>query len=298
MKLRHVERAYRNAERVRIDDYSRIVIMSDCHRGYGGWADNFAVNQNTCFSALRYYNRNRYTYIELGDGDELWENRSFAKISATHNHLFWLLTQFYADDRLYMMNGNHDAVKRRKPHLMDEYYDAAELRSMPLFPHMRVLEGMVLEYAPATEVLGEIFLLHGHQADFFNDNLWLLARFLVRYVWTPLQLVGIKDPCSAAVNTNVKLRVEKRLQHWAMREGKMLIAGHTHRAVFPEPSGERAKYFNDGSCVHPRCITAIEIAGGLASLVKWSVKTRPDGTLYVGRDVLVGPYRLRDYMRN
>ena len=73
----------------------------------------------------------------------------------------------------------------------------------------------------------------------------------------------------------------------------MLIAGHTHRSIMPSP-GEPL-YFNSGSCVHPRCITAIEILRGTILLVKWSYKTRIDGTVYVGRDVLEGPIKLQDY---
>ena len=54
-------------------------------------------------------------------------------------------------------------------------------------------------------------------------------------------------------------------------------------------------YFNDGSCVHPRCITGIEIADGNIMLIKWSVKANSDGALYVYREVLAGPNKLTDY---
>lgn len=64
-------------------------------------------------------------------------------------------------------------------------------------------------------------------------------------------------------------------------ENCMIITGHTHRPMFPE-IGEPL-YFNDGSCVHPRCITAIEIVEGDVTLVKWVVKTKKDGTLYIAR---------------
>jgi UDP-2,3-diacylglucosamine pyrophosphatase LpxH len=293
MSLSHVDRAYARARRVAFDDYARFVFISDCHRGYGGWADGFAVNQTSYFAALTHYNRNGYTYFELGDGDELWENRSFAEISAVHNHVFWLLRRFYEDGRLYMLYGNHDMEKRAKPGLMDAYYDATETRSMPLFPGMPVYESIVLRH----RVTGfEVFLLHGHQADYLNDNLWALSRFLVRHVWKPLQLVGMKDPSAATINDRKKQSVEKRLMDWSDREGKLMIAGHTHRPVFPSPG--QTRYFNDGSCVHPRCLTAIELAGGVITLVKWSTKARQDGTLYVGRDVLAGPTRLRAYGGN
>ena len=64
--------------------------------------------------------------------------------------------------------------------------------------------------------------------------------------------------------------------------------------MFPEPG--RPLYFNIGSCVHPRCITGIEIHDGEIELVKWWV--RPDdesGVLRVARETKVGPRRLRDF---
>jgi hypothetical protein len=65
--------------------------------------------------------------------------------------------------------------------------------------------------------------------------------------------------------------------------------------MFPEV-GE-LPYFNDGSSVHPRCITAIEISEGNIILVKWQIKTRDDGTMYIGREVLAGPSKLEDYFK-
>ena len=73
----------------------------------------------------------------------------------------------------------------------------------------------------------------------------------------------------------------------------MLIAGHTHKPALPPP-GE-SLYFNDGSCVHPRCITAVELENGMAALVKWAHFTRMDGTLYVDREILAGPYEIEAY---
>ena len=91
---------------------SRIIIMSDCHRGDGGWSDNFSNNQNLFFAALTYYYEKGYTYIELGDGDELWENRKFEQIIEAHSDAFWLMAQFYKEGRFHMIYGNHDIVKK------------------------------------------------------------------------------------------------------------------------------------------------------------------------------------------
>ena len=82
---------------------------------------------------------------------------------------------------------------------------------------------------------------------------------------------------------------------WSEEENKMLIAGHTHRPSFPKV-GE-AMYFNDGSCVHPRCITAIEIENGEITLVKWTMMTREDRSLYVAREVLEGPAKIDDFFK-
>lgn len=116
---------------------------------------------------------------------------------------------------------------------------------------------------------------------------------MVRHLWRPLESFGVNDPTSAAKNYHKKAATEKKLAQWATQYRRMLIAGHTHRPVFP--AADRPPYFNDGSCIHPGCITAIEIKDGAIELVKWCVKVRPDGILHVGRDSLAGPAPLTDY---
>ena len=37
----------------------------------------------------------------------------------------------------------------------------------------------------------DIYLMHGHQNDPLCSTFWPLARFLVRYVWKPLEKLGI-----------------------------------------------------------------------------------------------------------
>lgn len=64
-------------------------------------------------------------------------------------------------------------------------------------------------------------------------------------------------------------------------------------AALPRPG--KSLYLNDGSCVHPRCITAMEIEGGRVTLVKWSVMVRYGRQLSVEREVLEGPMELEAY---
>lgn len=278
------------------DDNSRFVFMSDCHRGDGTWSDNFLRNQNVFFAALTYYYENKYTYIELGDGDELWENRRLNQIVSVHSDSFWLMSQFYKEGRLYMLYGNHDMAKKYSKYLnhhCSSYFNDSEQIECYLFPDIKVHEGIILKNYRKDY---QIFLAHGHQGDLLNDKLWVLSRFLVRFLWRRLELIGFQDPTSSAKNHSKKHKTELRMMHWVDKNKQMLIAGHTHRPAFPKV-GETL-YFNDGSCVHPRCITAIEIWNGSISLVKWAIKTREDRTLYVDKEILEGPVLLNDYFEN
>lgn len=291
--LKQLSKVFHSADRIPFDDTSKIVLISDCHRGDGSWGDNFLNNQNLFFAALTYYYQKNFTYIELGDGDELWENRKMEQIINIHSDAFWLMSKFHKKGRLYMLYGNHDMVKKNKNFISckcNTYYDESNKKHVPLFPKLKVHEGLVLHHKDTGH---QIFLTHGHQVDFLNYNLWRLARFLVRYVWSPFELLGLHDPTSAAENNIKKSTIEKKLMDWSTNEKQMIIAGHTHRPVFP--SVGEPLYFNDGSCVHPRCITAIEIENGTISLVKWAVKTDKKRAMYVGRVVLEGPVKLDDY---
>ena len=293
--LKRVSQVFKTAEQIPFDDSSRFVLMSDCHRGDGSWADDFSKNQNLYFAALTHYYNENFTYIELGDGDELWENSRFSDIKQIHSDVFWLLSKFYNEDRLYMIYGNHDMVKKDKRFVKNnlyKYYHEPTRRHILLFKSIKLHEGLVLRDRFTNDI---ILLIHGHQVDCLNDRMWKLARFLVRCLWRPLTTFGVNDPTRTAKNYKKKETAEKRLTEWVIREKHMLIAGHTHRPMFPEV-GEPI-YFNDGSCVHPRCITGIEIADGYIMLVKWNVKTRGDGTLFIGREVLAGPRKLKDYFR-
>lgn len=278
-----LNRLFRTSPVISFDCLSRFAIMSDCHRGAGNWGDNFLKNRNIYSAALGYYYQNDYTYIELGDGDELWENRCMEEIIETHADVFELLSRFYREHRLYMLFGNHDYVKKNQKFLRccNDYYCESQRCRLPLMPGLCVHEGLILK----NQISGQsIFLVHGHQGDLLNDTLWKISRFLVRYIWRPLEIFALNDPTSAAKNNTKKGAVEQRLSGWASKHSQMLIAGHTHRPMLPED--ESACYYNCGSCVHPHCITALEICNDRIALVKWSVQSDRNRDLYIGREVM------------
>jgi UDP-2,3-diacylglucosamine pyrophosphatase LpxH len=294
--LSRVSKVFESAEEIDFDDYSKFVLMSDCHRGDGSWADSFSRNQNIYFAALTHYFNRNYTYIEIGDGDELWENRKMTDVLYEHSDVFWIMRKFYEKNRLYLIYGNHDMVKKH-PEFVEKnlyrYFSERDNKYYDLFKGIKIHEGIILNYKKTGN---KILLLHGHQVDFLNGSMWKISRFMVRYLWKPLENLSIKDRTRTAKNYKKKNDVAQKLTDWVVKENKMIIAGHNHRPTFPEY--DDPPYFNDGCCVHTRCITGIEIAKGNITLVKWSVKPDEKGMLKVARDIVAGPCKISGYFQS
>ncbi len=287
-----LKKSFAQAPRLPLDSRTKYVLFSDCHRGTGTSNDNFLKNRNLYSAALQYYYRAGYTYIELGDGDELWENRSMKQITIAHGDIFRLLSLFHERRRLYMLYGNHDMIKKDRRYTVKNCStypcccgNNPHLDNRPLFPDIKFHAGIILEASGSKD----IYLTHGHQCDLFNSTLWRISRFLVRYVWKPVERYGVLDPTSAAKNYTRRKKTEQRLLRFAKKENVILITGHTHR---PTLSEDDLFYCNSGSCVHPYSITCIEIEGLHISLIKWCFETKPDMSLRVARQVLSGPFIL------
>jgi len=291
-RKRRIFGAYSRALQLEIDENSRMVLFSDLHRGRGSGNDEFAKNQKLYDIALRHYFQEGYTYLELGDGDELWQERCMEAIKAEYGNLFGRLADFYREGRLHMLYGNHDNVKADpawvKAHLQT-YKRSHEREKRPLFPGIKVEESIVLNHRSTGQ---KLLLLHGHQADFFNDRLWRTGRFLVRHIWRPLELVGFRVPFDTSPNPKRQTKAERALIAWAQKQNIPIIAGHTHRPYFPKQASER--YYNTGSAIHTRYITAIEIKAEQIALVKWEVDAKEDGALFIGRDILCGPRPMQE----
>lgn len=251
-----IEKALSNGVILPLNRRSRYVIYGDCHRGMGTQTDNFLRNQHLFMASLEYYFSRNFYYLELGDGEELWENRSLERIKECHSNVYEKFEQFKMRERFCKIYGNHDMILKKE------------------LPESITLKNQ--------ENGRNICIIHGHQADFFNSVCWRVSRFLVRYLWQPLELFGVNDPTSTARNYEKAHKYEKCMVEVANKKNVYLLAGHSHKPRLLE--GEL--YINAGSCVHPWTITAIEIESMKMSLVKWFVGTRNDRMLFVEREVL------------
>ncbi len=283
--------ALKNAESICINKDSRLIFFSDMHKGDNSYADDFAHNVKIYKHALHHYFNEDFTYFELGDGVELWENKSFEPIYNTYKSIFDLQLKFHKENRLHLLWGNHDMVFKDKnvvEEMLNKFFVDKESKSKKLLFNVDFKESILLEIENTDK---SIFLIHGHQADFMNYAFWKLNRFLVRYLWMPLQKTfAFKDPTSPAKNFKNSIRVERNLKKWIFENNnQMVIAGHTHRPHFPD-SGE-IPYFNDGSCVHPESIIGIEIENLEISLVKWRLENNQ-----VVKVILEGPKDLNLFL--
>ncbi len=286
---------HQEGKRIPLTKDSKFIFFSDVHMGNNSYADDFAHNRNIFHHALRTYNDEKFTFVLLGDGIEFWENNLFADIFEAHQNVFFKMDEFHSEGRLHLLWGNHDMILKKPKKVkkyFHSYFDEATGHYKDLFKGISFEESIILDLPDSEK---DILLIHGHQADYFNYVLWKISRFLVQILWTPLQVVGIKNPASPAKNYRDLKKVERTIKRWIQENNnQMIIAGHTHRPRFPDV-GE-IPYFNDGSCVHPRFITGIEIENLEISLVKWSIVTRKDGTLQIKRTLLNGPEKIANYL--
>ena len=124
-----LDRAFAQAPILPLNKCSRYVLISDCHRGVGTSSDNFLKNQHLYYAALEQYYRSGFTYIELGDGEELWENRKLRNITEIHEDVYCMFDRFAERDRLYLLYGNHNIVRKKNP----AFLEALILRSESCF---------------------------------------------------------------------------------------------------------------------------------------------------------------------
>ena len=95
--------------RERLDESSRIVVVSDLHLGNGGTRDDLAHNRGLVQESLEtFYLRRGWTLVLNGDIEDL-SKFGYERIRPAWAELFALFEDFHEQGRLRKILGNHDA---------------------------------------------------------------------------------------------------------------------------------------------------------------------------------------------
>lgn len=285
--------AYKKAKVIYFDENSKYAFLSDVHRGDDSVSDEFTRNQNLFLHALNFYYGEGYTYVEVGDGDELWEYKKFKHIRLAHTDAFVVIKKFFDKNRFILLYGNHNIYLKDKKFVSENYYtfyDEYNQERVELFKGITPLEAIVLKHRTSGQ---EILVVHGHQGDFMNDQFWKFSMVLLRYFWRFAHVVGFENPASPARNLYRRHKVERNYNKWIEEHKVMLICGHTHRPKFPK--NDDLPYFNTGCCIHTRGITGIEITNGEINMIAWRIVADENGVVRVERQIARGPEPICKY---
>ena len=254
---------------------AKFIIFSDQHKGDRSKADDFKNAETNYKTALEYYFQNGFTFINLGDSEELWKFSADKILPA--NEVVLKSEAAFQPDRFLKTFGNHDLMWKNKA---DVFIWLRKYFAMPLV----INEGILLKIKSLTSEL-KIFLTHGHQGDTMSDNN-AFSTWVVAHLWLPLQRylnININTP-----SNDFSLRNEHNIMmsEWSgAQKNLLLITGHTHVPVFASgryfnhpanhiPGKEqhliKPSYFNTGCCCFDDGdITGIEIENGYIRLIKW-----------------------------
>jgi UDP-2,3-diacylglucosamine pyrophosphatase LpxH len=285
----------------------KFIIFSDQHKGGRNGADDFVLAETNYLTALDYYDKNGFSYICLGDSEELWEN-TLGKVKDSYPKTFEAEKKFVEKKSFVKILGNHDLYWGNDPfawwQLKKIYND-----------DVKIYEAVVLVSNISTRPF-HIFCTHGHQGDAQSDGNWF-SKFFVARIWAPLQAYLRINPNTAAYNTEKKTLHNEIMYEWsAQQKDTILITGHTHQPVFTSLTHierlykelQKAKlnndlmavaglekeirkrekefsaisvdyltmkpsYFNSGCCCFvDGDITGIEIEDGNIRLIKWTLE--------------------------
>lgn len=279
--------AYKNAKIEYLNKNSKYIFFSDVHRGDDSVSDEFARNQTILLHALNYYYDHGYTYVEVGDGDELWEYSQFRHIRLAHGDIFSIIQKFYRANRFIMLYGNHNIYLKDPKYVKKNFYYFYDEYTQDIHPLLKGLvpyEALVLK---SNHPKQKILVVHGHQGDLFNDQLWYASMIWLRYFWRFLHVFGLQNPSSPAKNHFKRHKIERSYKKWIQKHKILLICGHTHRPKFPK-DGE-LPYFNTGCCIRSKGINGIEIQNGNISMVDWGIHSNEEGILGVKRHIMREP---------
>jgi predicted phosphodiesterase len=253
----------------------KFIIFSDQHKGNRDSADDFASNEFNYLKALEYYKQHNFSFINLGDSEELWKYKT-EEVLLKNKKTFTAEAAFQPNN-YFKTFGNHDIFWKNK-------WDAERYLKKYFALPLPVYEGIILRASINNNPL-TIFFTHGHQGDKMSDNN-AFSTWIVAHIWAPVQRYLRINVNTPSKDNSLRNKHNKLMHHWSSnRKNMILITGHTHQPVFasgkysthPSNAIEREAneklqpaYFNTGCCCfNDGDITGIEIEGGYIRLVKW-----------------------------
>ncbi|MFT3932719.1 MAG: metallophosphoesterase [Chitinophagaceae bacterium] len=285
----------------------KFIILSDQHKGARDNADDFTTAEKNYLAALDYYYKNDFTFINLGDCEELWENTP-DKVMKSNKSVLLSEARFLQQNRYYRVFGNHD--------LEWKYPFQQMLYLKPLFgSDLKIYEGVELQTQYNNKTFS-IFLTHGHQGDKRSDGN-PLSQWIVAAIWTPIQRFLDINVNTTSDSFELVDAHNIIMYDWSATQKQLIfISGHTHKPVFAsldhidlltheltaaklanddstikkveeqlsiytkEYEGKKfvksmayPSYFNTGCCCFDDGdITGIEIENGSIRLIKWETK--------------------------
>ncbi|NQT24956.1 metallophosphoesterase family protein [candidate division KSB1 bacterium] len=288
-----------------------IVMMSDMHFGDGSAADDFHINENALCEALRFYAKNGYSLILLGDIEEFWQF-DLDEVCKRYNESVYKAMRAFGDDRIVRVFGNHDQD-------WEAPSDPGKNN-----PPVTVAASEAIKFEDSNGRPCAL-LVHGHQGSLDADKCKWFSRFVVRlyrYVEPVARKFGFK-----VTGKMLKASIVKDYEHilygWAKKHRVILLCGHSHRAIFAsesyydrlrkklkftksdderesinlaikkeqknkrdiltiDPSGDPLPcYFNTGCGIYSDGLTTLEIENDTIRLIKWECEeTNPRRKVY------------------
>lgn len=252
----------------------KFIIFSDQHKGNKTGADDFIASEKSYIAALKHYNKENFSFINLGDSEELWKFNAAQILPENRDAL--AAEAAFQPDRYYRTFGNHDLIWKNT---LDVQFLLKNYFTMPL----AVYEGIVLKLKNGADTI-EVFLTHGHQGDLMSDNN-AVSTWIVAHLWMPIQRYLRLNINSPSKDYSLRNEHNQMMHEWSSEtENLLLVTGHTHQPVFasgryynhPETKIKtstqtiKPSYFNTGCCCFSDGdITGIEISDGMIRLIKW-----------------------------
>jgi UDP-2,3-diacylglucosamine pyrophosphatase LpxH len=214
MTFERLDEHLSNAQRVGVStDSGRFIFLSDAHKWDRTDVDRFNSVEQVYLSALKYYNEQDFSLVLLGDIEE----GAGCNLSDVVNHYprtFEAEAKFLPN-RYWRVYGNHDHDWKKK-----------EVRALL----DRAMDSQVEVY-PALVLGDNVMVVHGHEGDFFSDEVRGVIQIALRLFKKLFERLK-RHSINTAENSRVRDRRAKLLYKWGKRNGMLIIAGHTHAAYF------------------------------------------------------------------